>query len=137
MDKWRGTLWSALALIALGGCGRTIEPDTSAGIPPIAAAKRPGLEPRDFVLTVDVIRQRCVGDAGCNISYRIEVATTFQLKPGLRFLVTYEVNGMRDGPQVDNFTLAGDTFSGNDTEFAQTASSSAKLTARVIAVEKA
>src|SRR4051812_30464552 len=125
MDSWRGTLWSAMALIALGSCG-TLKPETGSavtGTAHTATADKPGLQPSDFILTVKVTRKKCFGDAGCNVSYRIDLSTTFKLKPGLRFLVTYEVVGMRDGPEVDNFTITGDTFSGANEEYAETASS--------------
>ena len=52
------------------------------------------------------------------------------------WIVTYEVSGVEDGPQINTIEVTGDTYSHDETELASTSSSSKKLTVKVTDVEK-
>src|SRR3954469_16165574 len=154
MKKWHGALAAVVALIALGcGSGVANDPDAksvSAGATKAAAAEGAATtEPTDpptqeaaeptpasFGVTVKVTKKTCFGSAGCNIVYHIDVITKTDLDPDQEYLVTYEVSGVEDGPQVNSFTIQGDKYSRDDEEIASTKSKSAKLAAKVTAVEK-
>jgi hypothetical protein len=97
------------------------EPPPAADAPPKAA---------DFRLTVKILRKQCFGSAGCNLSFRIDVAYDGPTFTG-SYLVTYEVRGGEDGPLVNSFTIEGDTAQVESEETIGTKSSRSKLTARV------
>lgn len=86
----------------------------------------------DFKVTVKILEKQCFGSAGCNITYRISPDYLgAPLDPSVTWLVTYEVSGVEDGPQVNTFEVTGDEASFDAEETASTGSSKAKLTVKV------
>jgi hypothetical protein len=157
MMKWRGAVASAVALIALSGCGdntaddakaakdvSTANPTTAAAdtvtTEPTTAAPVATFEPpklADFVLAVKTTRKQCFGSAGCNVTYHIDVTVNKDVgDPDKEYLVTYEVSGVQDGPAINSFTIQGTKYSRDEEETAQTKSSKSKLTAKVTSVEE-
>ncbi len=62
--------------------------------------------PSDFTIGVKVLEKKCIGSAGCNVSYRIEPQYTgLRSLDGNTFIVIYEVTGGEDGPQINNFEV--------------------------------
>jgi hypothetical protein len=91
----------------------------------------------DFELTVKTLSKQCFGEAGCNITFRVEVAYGGpKLDPGTTWEVTYEIRGPEDGPQVNTLTVTGDQSSVDQEEMASTRSSSVKLRAVVTDVSE-
>jgi hypothetical protein len=87
--------------------------------------------PQDFTITIKVIRKQCFGSAGCNLTYQIEpkyIGTT--PLPDEKITVVYEITG-GDEPQINRFTVEGDTASFDEEEHIQTPKSSSELTATV------
>lgn len=86
----------------------------------------------DFKVTVKILEKQCFGSAGCNITYRISPNYLgAPLDPSVTWLVTYEVSGVEDGPQVNTFEVTGDEARFDAEETASTATSKAKLTVKV------
>ncbi|MEH0985739.1 hypothetical protein [Micromonospora sp. CPCC 205556] len=110
----------------------TAAPTTAAATtaaPTTAAYEAP--TKKDFKLAVKVLRKKCFGSAGCNISYRIDVTYTGTgLDPANTYEVTYEVRGGED-PMVNTFEVTGDTASVQQEEDGSTRRSRDKLTAVV------
>jgi len=92
--------------------------------------------PSDFQLTVKILKKACFGSAGCNVTYRIEVAYGGpSLDPNVTYEVTYEVRGDESGTQTNTLTVTGDQSSVTQEELASTSSSSVKLTAHATSVD--
>lgn len=90
----------------------------------------------DFKLKVKILRKKCFGSAGCNITYRIDVTYTgMGLDPTKTYEVTYDVKGAED-PIVNTLEVTGDTASVQQEEMASTRRSTDKLTAVVTSVSE-
>ncbi|MGH3516452.1 MAG: hypothetical protein ACRDQ7_03365 [Haloechinothrix sp.] len=88
-------------------------------------------EPEDFEVGIKVLEKQCFGSAGCHITFRIE-PSYLGINPipdDQTISVIYEVKGGSDGPQINTFTITGDTASFDAEEFLSTDSSSVTLTA--------
>ena len=91
---------------------------------------------KDFRLGVKILEKSCFGSAGCNITYRVEVAYDGPtLDPGRTYEVLYEVRGGDDGPQINTLTVDGDQSSVDSEETISTGSASRKLTAVATSVD--
>jgi hypothetical protein len=89
--------------------------------------------PTDFAVGIKVMRKKCFGSAGCNVTYRI--APTYvgdQTLPDTGTIeVTYQVTGGEDGPQINMFTIEGGGSASFDSEEdLSTPSSNTKLKAK-------
>lgn len=76
-----------------------------------------------FELTVKTLEKKCFGSAGCNMTFRIEVAAsdpTISLDPSKTYELTYEIKGSED-PYVNTLTLEGDEYITDQEEFVGTA----------------
>ena len=94
-------------------------------------------KPSDFELTVKTLSKQCFGDAGCNITFRVEVAYGGPtLDPSTTWEVTYEIRGPEDGTQVNTLEVTGDQSSVDQEEIASTKSASVKLKAVVTDVSE-
>lgn len=92
----------------------------------------------DFELSVKTLEKECFGSAGCNVTFRIEVAfagDSSDLDPSKTYEVTYEIRGGED-PLINTLTVSGDEYQVDDNEFISTASSGAKLKAVVTDVSE-
>jgi hypothetical protein len=68
--------------------------------PPLATIAEP--TGKDFRLGIKILEKSCFGSAGCNITYRIEVAYDGPtLDPDRTYEVIYEVRGGDDGPKIN------------------------------------
>ncbi|MEU8333767.1 hypothetical protein [Micromonospora sp. NPDC048839] len=106
----------------------TVAP-TTAPAPTTAAYDSP--TKKDFNLGVKILKKKCFGSAGCNITYRIDVTYIGAgLDPSKTYEVTYEVRGGED-PMVNTFEVTGDTASVQQEEDGGTKRSTDKLTAVV------
>ncbi|GLY21626.1 hypothetical protein [Micromonospora sp. NBRC 101691] len=87
---------------------------------------------RDFTLKVKILRKQCFGTAGCNLTYRIDVAYrgAGDLDPDRTYEVTYQVKGAED-PIINTFEVTGDSASVQQEEMASTERSGDTLTAVV------
>jgi hypothetical protein len=106
------------------------EPTTTVPTPTVVLPK-----PSDFTVDVKILEKKCFGSAGCNITYQIDpkyIGTT-PLSSSKEITVVYEVAGGED-PQINRFTINGDTASYPKEELIQTKSSKAQLTAKVTQV---
>lgn len=93
--------------------------------------------PASFTVTVKVLKKKCFGSAGCNVTYRIAPEYTGgALDPAVTWLVTYEVHGVEDGPAVNTFEVTGDEASFEAEELASTKSSKSKLSVKVTDVAR-
>jgi hypothetical protein len=100
-------------------------PDTQTPAPAPAAV------PSDFTIGIQVLETHCFGSAGCNVTYRIDPKTTTGCPSTCT--VIYQVAGAVD-VQIGSFTMTGSIASIQESEFVQTKSSKAKLTATVSSV---
>lgn len=84
----------------------------------------------DFKLAIKVLSKQCFGSAGCNVSYRIILATYTgpELDPSETYEVTYVVRGGEDGPVTNTFSVTGDESSVDSEESVSTKSKDSKLT---------
>lgn len=144
-------IFAVLAVLALCGVGGAIalaandppvkpgnvQAPVAAGQPaaPAAPVEAPAVTYADpvlanFKLSVKTLEKQCFGSAGCNVTYRVDVTYIGTLDPAKTYRVTYEVRGVDDGPQINNFTVTGDTASVESEEFASTKNKSAKLTVK-------
>jgi hypothetical protein len=135
----------AIASFATSGGGESsnastprAEPDAAALLPdPTTEATVTDPTPADFRIDVVVTSKHCFGSAGCNLEYDVDLtyAGTTPLDPDGTWTLIYEVDGGKDGPQIENLTLTGD---GKATvpqdESISTSSGSAVLTAHVTSV---
>lgn len=113
------------------------DPPFQEAVVPPAPPEPPAYIPKaaDFKLTTKTLEKKCFGSAGCNVTYRINVAYTGSpLDPDQEYELTYEVRGGEDGPQVNTLTLQGTSVSVDDRETISTSSSKAKLTVVVLEV---
>jgi hypothetical protein len=94
-------------------------------------------KPRDFTLTVKVLRKENFGSAGSLIDYRIVANWEPTYDPDKTYEVTYEVRGGEDGPKVNTMTVTGDEYQRETEESISTSSVGQKLTARVISIDEA
>lgn len=139
----------ALALGAglfLAGCAAddALTGDQSTGRASTSAAA-PAAEPRyhqpvpgDFKLTIKVLEKKCFGEAGCNVTFRVNLAyddSAGALDPDKTYEITYRVRG-GDEPLVNTLEATGDDYSRDREELIGTAGPSAKLTAKVTDVEE-
>lgn len=92
--------------------------------------------PSDFTIEVQVLRKKCFGSAGCNVTYRIapSYVGTGALDPSATWLVTYEVRGVEGGPAVNTFEVTGGEARFDSEEHGQTPTTSVKLAARATQV---
>jgi hypothetical protein len=114
------------------GAATTAIPDTIAVTTPDA----PVPSPSDFAIGINVLRKKCFGSAGCNITFRINPkyigTTSFS---GGTLTVVYEVTGGDSGVQINNFTVGSDgTASFPQEETTSTASSGTTLSAKATSV---
>lgn len=82
----------------------------------------------DFKLKAKILSKQCFGTAGCNLTYRIQLAYVGQtLDPDSSYEVTYKVSGGEDGPQINTLTVEGDQFTTDGEEIVSTPSAGTKL----------
>lgn len=108
------------------------------GAAPAATTEIPAAVPdaAEIKLTPKVTRKKCFGSAGCNIDFKIEMEYLGSPLSGSdTWEVTYEVNGVEDGPMVGTLELNGTTFTSSE-ESVSTTSSKKKITIKVTDVEK-
>jgi hypothetical protein len=102
---------------------------------PAATAATPQV--KDIALRAKITEKKCYGyGAGCNVGFKVEaeyIGPT--LSPDDTWLVTYQVNGVEDGPVIGSFEMTGDQYTVNE-EFVGTKSSKSKITIKVTDVEK-
>lgn len=89
----------------------------------------------DFKVGVKVLKKKCYGSAGCNVTFRIvpKYVGVLPLPETGTIEVTYEVKGGED-PLVNTFTIEGGSASYDAEELIGTRKSSAKLKAVVLDV---
>lgn len=90
----------------------------------------------DFTLRVKILSKENFGEAGSNLTFRVQAGWPDGYDPSKTYEVTYEVRGPEDGPMVNTFTVTGDSYDAPSEEIASTASVGTKLTAKVTAVEE-
>lgn len=92
-------------------------------------------EAGDFAIGITVLEKECFGSAGCLVTFRIKPTYkgTSVLDDTTTYTVVYEIAG-GDEPQVNRFTITGDTASFPAEEMIRTPSSSAKLVAKATSV---
>lgn len=86
---------------------------------------------KDFKVTIKVREKQCFGSAGCNVTYRVELAWNQSYDPAVTYDVTYEVRGGEDGPVVNTLTVTGDEYQRDSEELVSTRSMKTKLSAVV------
>lgn len=89
--------------------------------------------PKDFKVSVSVVRKQCFGSAGCNVTLRV-AAPRYVGKDSLPdtgvIEVTYEIKGAQE-ETIGSFTVEGGRVSYQDEWDVQTKASSSKLSAVV------
>lgn len=104
----------------------TTEPPAPAATPKVG----------DIALRAKITSKECFGSAGCLITLKVQADYNGPaLNPDDTWLVTYDINGVEDGPQVGSFEMTGDTYTVNE-EDVSTKSSRSKVTVKVTDVEK-
>lgn len=65
----------------------------------------------DFQLDIKTLEKACFGSAGCNVTYRVELAYdgVLGLDPTKTFEITYEVIGGED-PMINTLEATGDSY---------------------------
>jgi hypothetical protein len=127
------------------------KPITAPSMPPLpseqraadtSAAEEPTPPPvtptaKDFKLSIKVLSKECLGDAGCNVEYRVNLkyVGTATLPDDSSYEVTYAVHGDESGPQTDTITTHGMEYEQPYENMASTPSSATKLTVKVTGVE--
>lgn len=109
---------------------------TPAPLPPPVVSPLP--QPADFTIDITILRKKCFGSAGCNVTFQNSprYTGTTPLK-GRALTVIYEVAGGEDGPQINNFTVHGDgSASFPKEERISTAPSGATLKAKATSVSE-
>lgn len=99
-----------------------------------AAAEPVAPGPANFTAKPKIIEKNCFGSAGCNVTLRIDLATSVTPEPGVSWLVVYEIHGVEDGPEIGNLTVTGDSYESSE-EHVGVASSKSKITIKVVSVE--
>jgi hypothetical protein len=101
-----------------------------------AATSYPTPKPADFKLTVKTLSKQCFGEAGCNLTFRVEAGWDATYDPDKTYEVVYEVRGGESGPQVNTMSVTGDNYDRPQEESIGTSSAKRKLTAVVTSVEE-
>lgn len=96
---------------------------------PVSDADLPDTE--DFAIELRTTEKQCFGSAGCNVTVTIDPTYVGVSELPDSFAVTYEVRGGEDGPQVNTFTVEGDTISYDSEERISTSDTDAELEAVV------
>ncbi len=93
------------------------------------------IRPSDFEMNVEVLEKKCFGSAGCVVEFSVRptLLTSSEFLKGRSFRVVYEVIGTED-EMTDYFTLSGTDMRIDDSLRAETESSDAEITAKVIKV---
>jgi hypothetical protein len=135
----------SLLAVGCGGAPPSAKKEAAPAAKPAGTTAAPqgataDLKPADIDLSVKTTKKDCYGSAGCLVEWRIVVAAD-KSKLGSEsdsWLVTYEVRGVEDGPQVNSFTIYGNgKYDAEEVKgSASTTSSKAKLSAKVTEVEK-
>ncbi|MBU2665286.1 hypothetical protein KOI35_17415 [Actinoplanes bogorensis] len=113
------------------------KPTTAVAEPGVAQGGDAAPELSSIKLTPKVIDRECFGDAGCNVTLRVDMELTAGVPaPSTTWLVVYEIHGIEDGPQIGSLELTGSSYTG-DEESVSTTSSKAKVTVRAVSVERA
>lgn len=100
-----------------------------------AAAPAYTPKPEDFTLTIKVLEKQCFGSAGCNVTFRIELAYSGPtLSPSRTYEITYRVDGTDESEYVNTLTVTGDQYRTQDREMVSTKSSKSVLTVVVTSV---
>lgn len=89
-------------------------------------------KPADFKIGIKIMRKKCFGSAGCNVTYRIDPTYIGdqEIPDSGTVEVTYAVKGLSDGEAVNSFTIEGGQASFDSEEDGETTTSSSKLSAR-------
>lgn len=87
----------------------------------------------DFEIDVKILKKKCFGSAGCNVTYRIvpKYVGASDLPDTGTIEVTYEVRGLEDGAAVNTFTIEAGEASYDSEETGQIETSKTKLTGKV------
>lgn len=91
----------------------------------------------DFLIDVTVLKQKCFGSAGCNVTYTID-PTYLGLSSALEgrsFTVIYEITGGKS-QEIDSFTVDGTSVSYTKESTTQTPSADAVLAAHITSVRE-
>jgi hypothetical protein len=93
--------------------------------------------PEDFTLSLKTTSKQCFGSAGCNVTVEPELGydSILPVDPDETYSITYEVQGGSDGPIIKTMELSDQTSLSYQPVVMSTDKSSAKLTAKVTAVE--
>lgn len=92
-------------------------------------------KPADFTLTVKILEKKCYGSAGCNVTFRIELAYSGQtLNPTKTYEVTYEVSGTDEQTYVNTLTVNGEKYLTDSREVVGTRTAKDELKAVVTGV---
>jgi hypothetical protein len=105
---------------------------------PTTAAPAPAATPSvsDIHLTPKITQKECFGSAGCLLTLKVKFAYDGPaLSSDDTWLVTYDVNGVEDGPLVGSFEVTGDQYTVNE-ENVSTKSTKSKVTIKATSVEK-
>lgn len=136
-------LWGAVAATVaamLIACGSTPAENGkplggAATVSPKVAASYFQPVAESFQVTVKVVRRKCFGSAGCNVTFKIELSQVRggTLDPDVTYELTYEVRGGKD-PFTDTITVLGSHYEIPDEELIQTSGPNKQLTAVVMSV---
>lgn len=95
----------ALAALSLAACGPTtpVGNNVVSATPSATTSAAAKVTPADFKLGAKILEQSCFGDAGCNVTWRVQV-----LKAPLTgsWEVTYDIPGVKDGPKSGTVQIA-------------------------------
>ncbi len=95
----------------------------------------PTPKPSDFTLRLKTLSKQCFGNAGCNITYRVQASWSASLDPAQTYEVSYEVRGAEDGPILGTIDVTGDQYETEDENMAGTTGKGKKLSVVVTGVE--
>ncbi|GAA1987098.1 hypothetical protein GCM10009817_30760 [Terrabacter lapilli] len=86
----------------------------------------------DFQIGIKILRKKCFGSAGCNVTYRIDpkYVGLADIPDTGTIEVTYAVKGFEDGEAVNTFTIEDGQASFDSEERGTVPSSGTKLSAR-------
>lgn len=112
-------------------------PAPAMSVPP-AAVQYPSPVLENFKITLKILSKECFGSAGCNITYRPQLAYGGPtLDPDITYELTYRVLGGDSGPVTATMTIVGDEYQASDEEFISTSSASKKLRVKLVSIEEA